>query len=77
MCGLCQVLQPGAGPRSAVELREAAMHYELAAALSSALTGKAMLGGAAAWCRSQAEAMSRVRVGCLSHWVLLLFPLLV
>ena len=46
-----------AGPRSAAELMEAATHFDRAAALHSALAGKAHLGESAAWCRSQAETM--------------------
>ena len=44
-----------AGPRSAAELREAATHYERAAALEPAPAGKAELASKAAWCRSQSE----------------------
>ena len=46
-----------AGPRSAAELKEAATHYDRAAALCPAPAGKAGLAWDAAWCRSQAEAM--------------------
>eukprot|EP00964_Phaeocystis_antarctica_P016197 scaffold8951_cov62-Phaeocystis_antarctica.AAC.1 len=46
-----------AGPRSATELKEAATHYERAAALEPAPAGKAELAGRAAWCRRQTEAM--------------------
>ena len=46
-----------AGPRSAAELREAATHYEQAAALCPAPAVKAKLADAAAWCRSQAGAI--------------------
>ena len=46
-----------AGPRSAAELREAAAHYERAAALQPAPAGKAHLGGAAELCRRRADAM--------------------
>ena len=46
-----------AGPRSAAELKEAATHYERAAALQSAPAVKAELADKAAWCRSRAEAM--------------------
>ena len=45
-----------AGPRSAAELREAAAHYERAAALHPAPVVKAELAGKAAWCRSRADA---------------------
>ena len=43
-----------AGPRSAAELREAATHYERAAALCPAPAVKAQLAGNAAWCRQVA-----------------------
>ena len=46
-----------AGPRSAAELREAASHFEQAAALHPAPAMKAEFAGNAARCRSQAEAM--------------------
>ena len=46
-----------AGPRSAAELKEAAAHYEQAAALHSAPVVKAQLAGHAAWCRATAGAM--------------------
>ena len=46
-----------AGPRSAAELREAAVRWERAAALCPAPTIKAALADAAAGCRSQAGAM--------------------
>ena len=46
-----------AGPRSAAELREAATHYDRAAALCPAPALRADIAGDAAWCRSQAEAM--------------------
>jgi tetratricopeptide (TPR) repeat protein len=46
-----------AGPRSAAELKEAAAHYERAAALYPAPAGKAHFAVIAAWCRSQAEAI--------------------
>ena len=45
------------GPRSAAELTEAAAHFDRAAALCPPPEMKAGLAGAAAWCRSQAEAM--------------------
>ena len=41
----------------AAELREAATHYERAAALCHAPVVKASYAGLADWCRSQAEAM--------------------
>ena len=43
-----------AGPRSAAELREAATHYERAAALSDAPAVTAELAGDATWCRRRA-----------------------
>ena len=46
-----------AGPRSAAELREAATHFERAAALETAPALKAKLAEAAARCRNQAGAM--------------------
>ena len=46
-----------AGPRSAVELKEAATHFDRAAALHPAPVGKAELAGNASWCRASAEAM--------------------
>ena len=46
-----------AGPRSAAELREAATHFDRAAALCPAPAVKADLAGNAAWCRGQAGAM--------------------
>eukprot|EP00964_Phaeocystis_antarctica_P080805 scaffold50483_cov51-Phaeocystis_antarctica.AAC.1 len=46
-----------AGPRSAAELREAATHYERAAALTNAPVMKAEYAGLVDWCRSQAAAM--------------------
>ena len=45
------------GPRSAAELREAAAHFERAAAMHTAPAVKAELADAAAGCRRQAEAM--------------------
>ena len=42
---------------SAAELREAATHYERAAALCPAPAVKAELADNAAWCRSRAQAM--------------------
>ena len=41
----------------AAELKEAATHFERAAALHPAPAVKAELAGEAAWCRSRAEAM--------------------
>ena len=46
-----------AGPRSAAELREAATHYDRAAALHPAPAVKARLADMAAWCRNQADAL--------------------
>ena len=45
------------GPRSAAELREAANHFERAAALHPAPAAKAEFAEKTAQCRSQAEAM--------------------
>ena len=57
-------MRPGAAAmlkRSAVELREAAAHFDRAAALSLAPVMKAQYAAIAAWCRSEcrsrAEAM--------------------
>eukprot|EP00964_Phaeocystis_antarctica_P052519 scaffold30765_cov66-Phaeocystis_antarctica.AAC.3 len=47
----------GAGPRSAAELKEAATHFDRAAALCHAPAVKDNLACNAEWCRSQAEAM--------------------
>ena len=44
-----------AGPRSAVEFKEAATYYEQAAALCPAPSGKARFADDADWCRSEAE----------------------
>ena len=41
-----------AGPRSAAELREAAAHFERAAALCAALQMKAQFASDADWCRA-------------------------
>ena len=46
-----------AGPRSAAELKEAATHFERAAALCPAPVGKAEFAGCAAMCRRRAGAM--------------------
>jgi tetratricopeptide (TPR) repeat protein len=48
-----------AGPRSAAELKEAATHFDRAAALCPAPAAKASFAGDADWCRSRAEAMYR------------------
>ena len=45
------------GSRSAAELKEAAAHYERAAAICDAPAGKADLAGSADRCRRRAEAM--------------------
>jgi len=55
LCG--QLAAWEAGPRSAAELKEAATHFERAAALHPAPAGKAQLAGNAAWCRAKADAM--------------------
>ena len=47
----------GAGPRSAAELREAATHYDRAAALHAAPAMKAQLAGIADQFRSRAVGM--------------------
>ena len=46
-----------AEPRSAAELREAATHYERAAALSNVPKLKAGYANNAAWCRQQVGAV--------------------
>ena len=46
-----------AGPRSAAELREAATHYERAAAVCNPPVVRAQLASSADWCRSRAESM--------------------
>ena len=46
-----------AGPRSAAELREAATHFERAAALCAALQMKAQFADNASVCRRRADAM--------------------
>jgi hypothetical protein len=46
-----------AGPRSAAELKEAAAHFDHAAALCPAPVGKAQFAGDAARFRAKAEAM--------------------
>jgi len=55
LCGLCRAW--AAGPRSAAELREAATHYERAAALHSAPAAKAEFAENAATCRVLAQVM--------------------
>ena len=56
-CAGIQIIGRRASRRSAAELREAATHYERAAALCPAPTVKAALANNAARCRSEAEAM--------------------
>ena len=46
-----------AGPRSAAQLREAATHYERAAAVCNPPVVRAQLASSADWCRSRAESM--------------------
>ena len=53
--GMCGVWERG--PRSAAELKEAAAHFERAAALHHAPAGKANLTGHAARCHRLADAM--------------------
>ena len=53
-----------AGPRSAAELREAATHYERAAALHPAPAMKAQFAEDAAWCRGLVQAWCRGQVEC-------------
>ena len=55
LCGQLNTWE--SGPRSAAEVREAAAHFERAAALHTAPAVKAELAHAAAGCRRQAEAM--------------------
>ena len=55
LCGLCDAWK--AGPRSAADLKEAATHFDRAAALSYAPTVKADFALQADFCRTQAEAM--------------------
>ena len=43
------------GPRSAAELREAAAHFDRAAALHPAPALKAQFADNAAWCRAEAQ----------------------
>ena len=56
-CGLmcCAGSAALGGPRSAAELKEAAMHFERAAELSNAPAEKAELTEHADWCHSQAH----------------------
>ena len=46
-----------AGPRSAAELKKAAVHFDRAATLCNAPVLRSQLVGDADWCRSQASAM--------------------
>ena len=55
LCGRCAGWE--AGPRSAAELKEAATHYDRAAALCPAPAVKAQFAGGAEMCRRIAEAM--------------------
>ena len=55
LCRLCDAWE--AGPRSAEELKEAATHFERAAALEHAPTLKAFLAGHADVCRRVTEGM--------------------
>ena len=57
LSGQCACGAWEAGPRSAAELKEAATHFERAAALHPAPAVKAVLAGHAARCRRQVEAM--------------------
>ena len=54
-----------AGPRSAAELREAAAHFERAAALHPVPAIKAHLAEGAAWCRGQASVGLSAQAVCL------------
>ena len=54
LSGRCRAWE--AGPRSAAELREAAVHFERAAALHTAPAAKADFASSAARCRRRAEA---------------------
>ena len=45
------------GPRSAAELREAAVHFDRAAALHTAPAIKAEFANMSVWCRLQARAL--------------------
>ena len=51
-----------AGPRSAAELKEAATHWERAAALSDAPAVKAKRADSADWCRNKARELIRANV---------------
>jgi tetratricopeptide (TPR) repeat protein len=55
LAGQCAAWE--AGPRSAAELREAAVHYDRAAALCPAPAWKAHHASRAAWCRATAGAV--------------------
>ena len=58
LCGNCVGWE--AGPRSAAELREAATHYDRAAALNPAPAAEAYFAGKADCCRRTANAMYRL-----------------
>ena len=58
LCGNCVGWE--AGPRSAAELREAATHYDRAAALNPAPAAEAYFAGEADCCRRTANAMYRL-----------------
>ena len=55
LCGSCCAWE--AGPRSAAELKEAAAHWERAAAVCTAPVVKAEHADLATWCLRRAEAM--------------------
>ena len=63
LCGLCGAWEPGPRSLAAAELKEAATHFEQAAALHPAPAVKTTFAGQAPWCRNQAAAgMSRSAV---------------
>ena len=53
LAGQCAAWE--AGPRSAAELREAAVHFERAVALCTAPAFKADFADMATWCRAEAQ----------------------
>ena len=55
LSGQCSTSE--AGPRSAAELKEAAVYFDRAAALCSAPVEKDILAGNAEWCRNKATAI--------------------
>ena len=63
LCGRSDAWE--AGPRSAAELREAAAHFDRAAALHPAPVVKAKLTEAAAWCRGQLSVGLSAQAVCL------------